>query len=285
MEQTTLEDTASAPLPEDWTDRYLALLGISREPPSLPALTRFVRAHVLAVPFENVTALMRRLATPEGPVRQPDLTALLEAWEQQTGGGVCFEIVGMASRLLTELRYECHAVCGQISVPFGHQAIVVTLPEGRFLVDLGNGAPLFAPIPLDGSQEVHKHGLSFRFRPDESPGLWKQDRWIDDAWSPHCTYDLIPATFADRDTGFQHHHTPGASWVLGTLTMVRSTEEDAHSLRDNTLTRHTDAGKEVVYITDPAEYVHVAEEVFGLPGLPIREAVEFRSRLEATRRR
>ena len=58
---------AKAGLPT-WTDRYLALLGLEREAPSLDALTRLVRAHVLNVPFENVTALLRRRDCPTGPV-------------------------------------------------------------------------------------------------------------------------------------------------------------------------------------------------------------------------
>ena len=51
-----------------WTERYLALLGIEREAPSREALTRLVKAHVLAVPFENVTALLRRRDQPTGTV-------------------------------------------------------------------------------------------------------------------------------------------------------------------------------------------------------------------------
>jgi N-hydroxyarylamine O-acetyltransferase len=266
-------------LPANWTQRYLALLGLEREAPGLEALTRFVRAHALTVPFENVTVHLRRRATPSGPVPAPDPATLLDAWERRAGGGVCFDIVGMVVPLLRSLGYRADHILAHISGPFGHQAVVVHLDEGRYLVDLGNGAPLFAPIPLAGVTEVHRHGLGFRFRPSEDaprlPGHeeWIRDRMGDDGWVVGCRYELQPGTDADRNAGYQHHLTPGTTWVLGTLTMTRSTAEAAYSLRDDTLVRYTEDGKETTTLVTPADFRQVASEVFGLPALPIEEGL------------
>src|SRR5581483_4515848 len=213
---------ATETLPADWTPRYLDLLGLDREPPSVDALTRLVRAHALTVSFENVTAHLRRRAHPSGPAPAPDPVALLDSWERRAGGGVCFDIVAMVVRLLRSLGYRTDHILGHISGPFGHQAVVVHLDGGRYLIDLGNGAPLFAPIPLDGVVEVHRHGLGFRFRPSHDPPRlpgheeWIRDRWSDDGWVVGCRYELQPSAAADRDAGYQHHLTPGTTWVLGT---------------------------------------------------------------------
>lgn len=126
-------------MPIDWTDRYLALLGVEREAPSLEALTRLVRAHVLTIPFENVTALLRRRDCPTGPVPPMDLDLLLDTWERRAGGGICFELATMFSRLLASLGYDIYVVLAQVSLPNGHQAIHVTLDGKRYLVDLGTG--------------------------------------------------------------------------------------------------------------------------------------------------
>jgi arylamine N-acetyltransferase len=185
----------------------------------------------------------------------------------------------MVVALLRSLGYRVDHVLGHISGPFGHQAVVVHLDEGRYLVDLGNGAPLFAPIPLDGIHEVHRHGLGFRFRPSEdAPRLAGQEEWIrdrlsDEGWVQGCRYELQPAADADRDAGYQHHLTPGTTWVLGTLTMTRSTPEAVYSLRDDTLVRYTEGGKETTILKEPDEYRRVATDVFGLPGLPIDEGL------------
>jgi arylamine N-acetyltransferase len=264
--------------PDDWVDRYLALLGVSGGEPSLDQLTALVRSHVLTVPFENVTALLRRRAHPSGPVPRPDPASLLVSWETRSGGGLCFEVAMMFERLLSALGYSARLVAGQISLPFGHQAIVVELGDVRYLVDVGNGAPIFAPQRLDaGPTEVHHAGLSYRFRAADEPETLYQDRMIDGAWTPYCRYTLRLAADADLDEGYQHHHTPNASWVTGTLTMVRSTDDTVYALRDATLTRHATAGKSTETLTDEDSYSAVASDVYGLPGLRIADALAVRA--------
>lgn len=264
--------------PDSWTERYLALLGVSGGAPSLDQLTALVRSHVLTVPFENVTALLRRHAHPSGLVPRPDPASLLSSWETRSGGGLCFEVAMMFERLLSALGYRARLVAGQISLPFGHQAIVVELGGGRYLVDIGNGAPIFTPQRLDdGPTEVHHAGLSYRFRAGEEADVLFQERMIDGAWTAYCRYTLRPAAVADLDEGYQHHHTPNASWVTGSLTMVRSTEEAVYSLRDATLTRHTAAGKSIEALTDETSYRAVVSDVFRLPGLRIADALAVRA--------
>src|SRR4051812_29016960 len=90
-----------------WIERYLALLGVEREAPSLPALGRLLRAHLDTVPFENVTSILRRHAHPGlGPVSDLDRETVLQNWEARAGGGVCFEVTEMFSTLLTGLGYQ-----------------------------------------------------------------------------------------------------------------------------------------------------------------------------------
>ena len=268
------QTTAPAATPTDsWTNRYLALLGVPGGAPSLDQLTALVRSQVLTVPFENITALLRRRAHPNGPVPQPDPASLLSSWETRSGGGLCFEVAMMFERLLSALGYRACLMAGQISLPFGHQAIVVELGGARYLVDVGNGAPIFAPQRLDrGPTHVHHAGLSYRFRPADEPETLYQDRMIDGAWTRYCRYTLEPAAAADLDEGYQRHHTPNASWVTGSLTIVRSAEDTVYSLKDATLTRHTAAGKSTETLTDEASYRTIASEVFALPGLRIADA-------------
>jgi len=265
-------------VPADWTDQYLELLGIEREAPSLDALTRLVRAHVLTVPFENVTALLRRRDHPTGPVPPVDPEALLNAWERRAGGGICFELAEMASRLLAALGYDTYVVLAQVSLPNGHQAVHVALDGKRYLVDLGTGGPFFEPIPLDDLPfEIHRHGLSFRFRLGDEPEQLLREAFINGEWTVVCRYTLRPASDADRDRGYQSHHVVNASWVTGTLTMTRSTPEAVYALKDATLTRYTEAEKTVETIDAPAAYARLATDVYDLPNLPIQDALEVRA--------
>jgi arylamine N-acetyltransferase len=257
----------------DWVRRYLSLLGVEWDSPSLVSLTALTRAHVKAIRFENITSLRRRASRPNGPVPLPDPDVLLTNWEHMRGGGVCYELASMFDRLLRTLGYQSSLILGAVTFPGAHQAVVVGLNEGRYLVDVGCGSPLFEPIPLDGEVIVRRLGLGYRFRQAEQPDTWVQDRFIEGDWAPLFRYDLQPANEREREEGYQRHHLPGESWVIGPPRLVRCTDEAVFSLRDGELVTHHPDGKQTEQITSRADYVRVANEVFRLPNLPIAEVL------------
>ncbi len=270
----TEKQPLNAALDPTWTARYVKMLGVEHPAPSLDALTRLTSAHVERVIFGSVTSLLRRRATPSGPVPPVDPDALLDTWERGAGTGVCFEAAEMVSRLLASLGYRAQITLATVGESWagGHQAVLVDLDNQRYLVDVGNGAPLFAPILLDGAVEVWHVGLGYRFRPGEDADHWIQERCIDGAWSHFCTYDLRPASPEARDAGYQRHHTPGESWVVGSVLLVRSAPEAVTVYRDGSLTRYTAGGKQAEAIEGTLAHGRIADEVFGTPSLPIDEA-------------
>jgi arylamine N-acetyltransferase len=70
----------------EWVDRYLTLLRLAAEAPGLEALGRLTRAHLCTIPFENVTAILRRRENAARLVPPVDPNALLESWERGGGG-------------------------------------------------------------------------------------------------------------------------------------------------------------------------------------------------------
>ena len=267
-ERASKTDPASA----QWTDRYLQVLGIPREAPSLAHLTALIDAQFRAVPFENVTSLMRRGAIAEGPVPAVDLAHLLDNWEAKRGGGVCFETVAMFRQLLTNLGYDVRRCLAQISIPDGHQALLVTLDGNDWLVDVGTGSPVFRPIPLDQPDALTCGGVHFRFHADGDPRYWLQERLIDGEWKRSCRYDLGPTTDEPETAAYQMHHTYGQSWVVDTLRMVRWRDNVGYSVSGNELTTLRESGKTTEIMTDPARYRHVVADIFGVPDLPIVQA-------------
>jgi N-hydroxyarylamine O-acetyltransferase len=257
----------------EWLKRYLAMLGLEREAPSEEALARLSAAHLARVPFENVTSLIRRQSAPDGPVPPVDVETSLQAWEQRSGGGVCFDVTEMVLNLLLALGYEAYPVLGQITFPGSHQAVLVRLGGRRVLVDLGCGAPLFDPIPLDGPFEVHRAGLGYRFRPGDEPDTWVQDRQLGE-WTPFCRYTLRPATEEEREVAYQRHHTPGEGWVLGSVTLVRCSPDVVIQMRDGQFNRFDAEGKHTEQFSGVETYQRYAAERFGLPNLPIARGLE-----------
>lgn len=206
-----------------WIHDYLALLGEPPRPPSLAALARLVRAQISTVPFDNSLALRRRLAAgDDGPVAPIETGAVLQEWIARRAGGVCFEHTALFGPLLGALGYAVMPVAGEISFPGSHQALVVSVDGRRWLVDVGNGAPFFEPLPLDETRELRYAGLVFRFGADASdPGVWLQEREVDGTWKPWCRYRLQPQSAADRETAYQRHHAPRRTWVTNDIVLMR----------------------------------------------------------------
>ena len=260
-------------LSADWSDRYLRLLGVEREAPSPDALTRLERAHIGAVPFCNVSSILRRGGTsPNRPVSSLDPEAVLASWIKGDAGGVCFETSGMLCRLLVSLGYEAHQVMANASFPGSHQAVLVKLGGTRYLVDAGNGAP-FSPVPLDGEHVIRHVGLGYRFHAGELPQTWQQERWIDDAWTLFCTYELTEPTPDVLEATYQRHHTPGRSWVVDELRVVRCSETDVKAYRSGRFTHYTADGKHSQQVSEPSAVARLVAETFGLPRLPVEEAL------------
>ena len=263
---------SESPASRAWVATYLALLGVEHAPPSLEALGRLVRAQICTVPFENTTAILRRRAHPDGPVPPVDPDVLLENWARGRGGGVCFELAEMFGRLLVALGYRAHPVLGRISFPGSHQAVVVGLEGRRYLAEVSNGAPFFEPIPLDRVVEIRRLGLAYRFRPDGEGDRWVQDRLIDGAWEPFCTYDLRPPAPAACEAAYQRHHAPGASWVMDDVRLVRCREDQVCAIRGRRFSRYTAAEKRSEVVSG-AEAARLAADVFGMPHLPVEAAL------------
>jgi N-hydroxyarylamine O-acetyltransferase len=272
MSQNGREDANST-----WVQRYLKVIGVEAAQPSLAALARLTRAHLLAIPFENITALLRRRDSGDQSVPRPDHDQLLTNWESRSGAGVCFDTGPMAYRLLSALGYDARPILGAISSPGGHNAVAVTLDGQEYIVDVATGAPMFDPVPVGGVFEFQRFGLSFRFGPGTAPNEWLQERLIDGEWRPHCRYDLGPFDPELQERAYQNHHTPGKTWVIGSITVVRNMQDRLEQLKDDTLVTHTAGGKSVRRLESVADYEEVAADVFGMPGLPIAEGVAYRT--------
>lgn len=256
-----------------WVGRYLSLIGLDPEAPGLDGLGRLVRAHVHKVPFENSAALLRRHGAGAGPVPPLDTETLLASWEAGRAGGVCFEHTEMFGRLLVELGYVVTPIAGEISFPGSHQALLVVLGGARWLVDVGNGAPFFEPVPLDRPFEVRRVGLGYRFDVDrDEPGVWIQQRELEGGWKPYCRYLLRPQSPADREAAYQRHHQPRDTWVTNSLVLIRSREEEVLVFRNMDQHRYTPSGKVSVRVEEPEGWTRLPG-LLGLPALPVLEVV------------
>ncbi|HEV8268672.1 MAG TPA: arylamine N-acetyltransferase, partial [Thermoanaerobaculia bacterium] len=153
-------------------DAYFERIGIeSRGAANLATLSEIHEAHVRAVPFENLdVALSRPIAI--------DLASVFAKIVLSRRGGYCFEqntlfravleAVGFTAELL-EARVRRAA---DVSAPRTHALVLVSLPEGPYVADVGFGAGgLLRPLPLSEGALEEQDGLSCGI-------VMRGERWV-----------------------------------------------------------------------------------------------------------
>jgi N-hydroxyarylamine O-acetyltransferase len=136
-------------LTDDMIAAYLARIGLSG-PLALDAgaLRDLHRAHLLAVPFENLSIHL-------GEPISLDEADLMDKIVGRRRGGFCYELNGAFAWLLESLGARVSRVSarvydndGRLSPPFDHLALVVRLPDGTgpWLADVGFGSHSTYPL-------------------------------------------------------------------------------------------------------------------------------------------
>src|SRR5690242_11442785 len=132
-------------------DAYLDRLGVAwPAAPDLATLRHLQERHLAAVPFENLSIHLGE------PIELTE-EALFGKIVRRRRGGFCYELNGLFAALLRSLGYDAalHAAQvvrpdGTLGPPLDHAAIVVSLDEEEWLVDVGFGRFSRHPLRLSG---------------------------------------------------------------------------------------------------------------------------------------
>ena len=127
--------------------RYLRLLRIYRQKPSLECLKEIVRAHVLKIPFENISKLFfkKRLNLKY----LIDFELYLDSIEKYSFGGTCYTNNFYLNQLLKWLGYDIKLCGADMKKEDVHIVNIVNVDNHEFLVDTGYAAPFLEPLPID----------------------------------------------------------------------------------------------------------------------------------------
>jgi N-hydroxyarylamine O-acetyltransferase len=163
--------------------------------PTHEALCALQRAHMLAVPFENldIVPLHRPINLDEG--------ALWNKIVVRRRGGFCYELNGMFAWLLRQIGFQVTYLNarvfgrdGRLGPDFDHLALLVeTAQEKAWLADVGFGDSFVEP--LDFSAPEHDEGPRAYRLEKEAAGwaTWQQD--YDGNWERMYFFDLVPRKF------------------------------------------------------------------------------------------
>lgn len=264
------------PLPA-WANLYLQRLGLQPEKASLPYLNALCRAHLQTFPYENVSKLLSYYLHSDRSIPSPS-TFIQQAVDHDFGG-TCFANNGSFLALLRELGFTGY----MISLADEHAAILITdlLDSGDPLyVDIAAAAPLFQPVPfVSAPHNLATFGYEsvqialdatdqrqYRFR-----RMLRQevisDSWYFDPSHRRELFELTPAIARSFE--------PDATFLnCLRLHLYQLSQNRCLSLKNNSLFILYENGedqKQLLHSIDELEDVVVRE--FGLPRLPVREAV------------
>jgi N-hydroxyarylamine O-acetyltransferase len=171
--------------------------------PTADTLRQIQAAHLLAVPFENLSIHARE------PIVLDD-AALFDKIVVRRRGGFCYELNGLLAALLRQLGFDVTMLSagavgadGTFGPPFDHMALMVGLEE-RWLVDVGFGDSPREPLRLDARTVQEQGGRAYRIT-NAGATLILSQRDGTGAWSDQYRFDLAPHVYADY-AGMCHYH-------------------------------------------------------------------------------
>jgi N-hydroxyarylamine O-acetyltransferase len=245
---------------------YLKRVGI-RAPrrPTLHALRRIHRAHIDAIPYENLDIQLDR------PIRL-DTESLFAKLVEGGRGGYCYEHNGTLAHALEAMGFDVRRVLGGVAREtegdgnwWNHMPLVVRFAGGeKYLADGGIGTGFRDPLPIrNGSYRVG----AFNF------GVWSigDNEWrcSIDPRVTNLTFDfgLARREISEFEAKCTELSTSPDSPFVKTLTVQNPGETDIWVLRARTLTVYDPQkpeGKTARVVTDPADFAALLRGRFNL---------------------
>lgn len=229
---------------DEWTvdqldlDAYLARIGVTGSPRSdVETLTSLHRAHVAAIPFENLDVILGRGVSV-------DLDRVQAKLVDDRRGGYCYEHGVLFSAVLVRLGFTVRRllarVGGDLARPHArtHMTLFVDVDGRSWLADVGFGSGLLEPIPLEPDIPRTQGDWSYRLtRP--APRLWQLEELQDGTWVGQYTVDEQPQH--QSDVVVANHYTstwPDSPFVQRPV-VVRKDEHQVRRLlgRELSVTR------------------------------------------------
>ncbi|MCR5880898.1 arylamine N-acetyltransferase [Phenylobacterium sp. J367] len=230
--------------------------------PDLATLKALHRAHLLAIPYENLDVQLGRPVTP-------DPAAAVEKIVGRRRGGWCYEMNGVLGEALTAIGFDVTRLAGGVmrqvvgDVQVGnHLVLLVRLPEGPWIADVGFGDGSPDPFPL-AAAPLSADGFDFRLE-DLGDGWW---RFHNHAQGGAPTYDFQltpapPAKLVERCQWLQS--APESNFVLNAVVQRWRPGGLLLQMRGRSLREVRPGGVETRLVGSADEYVAVLAERFGL---------------------
>ena len=228
---------------------------------NLVTLTALHRAHLRAIPYENLDVQL-------GFAVRMEPAAIFEKIVTNRRGGWCYEMNGLFGWALAEIGFDVTRSAGAVmreargnEVAGNHLVLKVELDEGVFLADVG-----FGDGPLDPIRVVEGPFTSngFDFALSRQPEGWWRLHNHPGGGAPSFDFDMSAADealLARKCAWLQS--SPESAFVQNAV-VQRHFPQGIRVMRGRVFRELTAEGKKDQLVNSASEYVEILADVFGL---------------------
>jgi N-hydroxyarylamine O-acetyltransferase len=242
---------------------YLARIAYSGQTePSAATLRAIHRAHLFAVPFENLDiALGRKIVTDEATI--------LKKIVGLRRGGFCYELNGAFAALLRALGFNVSLLSARAARPnasegpeFDHLTLRVDLEEA-WLADVGFGESFLEPLRLEPVIEQSDPAGKFRLI-EKGDRIHMERAGTEMLWKPQYSFSLQAHRLEDFSGMCHYHQTSPDSHFTQKRICSRATHNGRITLSEMKLIVTSNGQREERVLLSEHKWNSVLQEQFGI---------------------
>jgi N-hydroxyarylamine O-acetyltransferase len=243
---------------------YMARIGVAEgeRHPNFETLSRLQRAHLFAVPFENLDIHWKQPIVLD----EEKLFAKIVSGRR---GGFCYELNGLFNTLLRSIGFRTRLISARVfngkefGPEFDHMAIIVTIDGNHYLADVGFGSFTAEPLRfVPDVEQADREGI-FVIRKFEDK-YFEVVKRLDDAWIPEYIFENVSHELSEfgEMCDFQQY-SPDSHFTKGKLCSIM-TETGRKTLTDKSFIVTENGNRTEVPVLSDSEFYRQLEQEFSI---------------------
>lgn len=251
-------------------DKFLNLLQVNAEKPSLDLLKKIIKSHLEKIPFENISKLIYK---QNGANDIPGFTQHLLGIEKYNFGGTCYSLNYYLYLLLKYLGFSVKLCGADMKLPDVHLLSIVEIDYKEYIVDCGYGAPFIEPLPRDLSIDytIYFGDEKYILKPKNIDGTSRLEQYYKNELKHFYIVNPKPRKQSEFKKVIKDSFADNALF-MNSLLITRHSEDYSISLRNFILTV-IDKNKITQKKIEKDEIPDVVNTYFGIPARLVKSAI------------
>ncbi len=220
------------------------------------------KTHLLNVPFENLDIHYgKKISIQPNDIYQKVII--------EKRGGFCYELNGLFHQLLKKIGFnvklisaQVHIKKGEYSPKYDHLAIIATIDNQKYLVDVGFGKFSLEPLKIEINQKIKDNFGQFKFDKYDSD-FFRINEIVNNDLIPQYIFKIQESKLSEFEKRCDFHQTSKDSHFTQKK-VISIAKENGRITLNNTRLKITHLGIEKEIRFDEKEYKSRLKEHFNI---------------------